>query len=154
MKRVPILAVAVLLLAGYAYAGNFTDNGNGTVTDKKTGLMWQKEDDGNTYNWYVAAGVHDTNYNPTTKSVCGKLTLAGYSDWRLPSNTELRSIVDSSIPEPGPTIDEAYFPRTKSSVYWSSTQDSAAYGTVFRSGNIFIGWRGNLWYIRCVRGGK
>jgi hypothetical protein len=156
MKRVPILAVAVLLLAGYTtYAGNFTDNGNGTVRDTNTGLMWQKEDDGHTYNWYVAAGVYDTKYNPTTKSVCGELTLAGYSDWRLSSNTELMSIVDSSIPEPGPTIDAAHFPRTKSAVYWSSTQGSAAYGTVFRSGNIFVGHKGaNLWYVRCVRGEK
>jgi hypothetical protein len=156
MKRASILAMAVVLLAGYAYAGTFTDNGNGTVTDKNTGLMWQKEDDGNSYNWYVAAGVHDAKYNPTTKSVCGELTLAGYSAWRLPSNAELMSIVDSSIQEPGPTIDAAYFPGTKSSVYWSSsTQEAAALGTVFRSGNIFVGHRGaNIWYVRCVRDGK
>ncbi len=156
MKRAPILAVAVVLLAGYAYAETFTDNGNGTVTDKNTGLMWQKQDDTTGYNWYVAAGVHDATYNPTTKSVCGDLTLAGYSGWRLPSNAELMSLVDDSIPEPGPRVDKAYFPGTKSSVYWSSsTQEAAALGTVFRSGNIFIGHRGaNLWYVRCVRDGK
>ena len=102
MKRAPILAVAVVLLAGYAYAETFTDNGNGTVTDKNTGLMWQKQDDATGYNWYVAAGVHDATYNPTTKSVCGELTLAGYSGWRLPSNAELMSLVDDSIPSPGP----------------------------------------------------
>ncbi len=110
MKRAPILAVALVLLAGCAYAGAFTDNGNGTVTDKNTGLMWQKEDDGARYNWYVAAGLPDAAFNPAAKSVCGGLTLAGYSDWRLPSNAELMSLVDPSVPEPGLPSTRHIFP--------------------------------------------
>ncbi|GAB5417536.1 MAG: hypothetical protein Crog4KO_08080 [Crocinitomicaceae bacterium] len=61
---------------------NFQDNGDGTVSDIATGLMWQKADDGNTYDWENALDYAES------------LTLAGYSDWRLPNMKELHSIVD------------------------------------------------------------
>src|SRR4030043_348563 len=59
---------------------SFTDNSNGTVTDNNTGLMWQKEDDGN---WYFGDQASD---------VCGSLNLGGKGDWRGPPKTESRSI--------------------------------------------------------------
>ena len=37
---------------------SYTDNGNGTVTDNNTGLIWQKQDDGIRYNWYQASGTY------------------------------------------------------------------------------------------------
>ena len=61
---------------------NFVDNGDGTITDSATGLMWQQEDGGNTHNWENAL------------SYCEGLTLANHSDWRLPNAKELHSIVD------------------------------------------------------------
>ncbi len=61
---------------------DFTDNDDETVTDNATGLMWQQNDDGNTRDWENAL------------SYAENLTLAGYSDWRLPSAKELQSIVD------------------------------------------------------------
>jgi len=61
---------------------SYTDNGNGTVTDNNTGLVWQKEDDGATYNWYRATGTYDALYNPNNINVCG-------SFGRLPSKKEL-----------------------------------------------------------------
>jgi hypothetical protein len=61
---------------------NFVDNGDGTVTDLATGLMWQKADDGNARNWETALSYADG------------LNLAGYDDWRLPNAKELQSIVD------------------------------------------------------------
>lgn len=63
---------------------NFVANGNGTITDSATGLMWQQADDGTTRNWENAL------------SYCENLTLASYSDWRLPNAKELHSIVDYS----------------------------------------------------------
>lgn len=62
----------------------FTDNGDGTITDAATGLMWQQADNGNTYDW--ESGL----------SYAEGLTLAGYSDWRMPNAKELQSIVDYS----------------------------------------------------------
>jgi len=61
---------------------NFTDNGDETISDNATGLMWQQSDDGNTLDWENAL------------SYAENLTLGGHSDWRLPNAKELQSIVD------------------------------------------------------------
>jgi Protein of unknown function (DUF1566) len=111
---------------------SYTDNGNGTVTDNNTGLIWQKCSVGQSDNsscsgsatsstWYKASGTYDASYNANSQSVCGDIRVGGYSDWRLPAKKELMSIVNYSIPYPGPTIVTAYFPNTVSSGYWSST---------------------------------
>ncbi len=61
---------------------NFIDNGDGTITDLATGLMWQKKDSGIGLDWQEAL------------SYAENLELAGYTDWRLPNAKELQSIVD------------------------------------------------------------
>lgn len=88
---------------------DFLDNNNGTVTDKATGLMWQKTDDGNTYNWVEALQMAKNS------------KIAGYEDWRLPNTKELQSIVDYDK-ETFPAIDENFFECTnEDSWFWSST---------------------------------
>lgn len=62
----------------------FVDNGDGTITDLATGLMWQKADSGMGMDWQDALEYAEN------------LELAGYSDWRLPNAKELQSIVDYS----------------------------------------------------------
>ena len=62
----------------------FVDNGNGTVSDLATGLMWQQRDDGVGRNWEEALEYAEN------------LELATYTDWRLPNAKELQSIVDYS----------------------------------------------------------
>lgn len=127
---------------------SYTDNGNGTVSDNNTGLTWQKCSMGQTddelcsgtasaYNWYQASGTYDATYNPSSENVCGALERGGYSDWRLPSKKELKSIVDYSIPYPDPTLDTAFFPNTITSFYWSST--TVANGPGFAWGFYFDG---------------
>lgn len=149
---------------------SYTDNanGSGTVTDNNTGLVWQKEDDGNTYNWYQATGTYDTRYNPKSKDVCGSLTLGGHSDWRLPSKKELVSIVDYAIPYPGPTISTAHFSNTKASNYWSSTSYNY-WSATWYADRPHLAWpvhfgirsvensyraRSGRGYVRCVRSGE
>lgn len=61
---------------------NFVDNGDSTISDLATGLMWQKSDDGIARNWEQA---HFYSEN---------LDLASHNDWRLPNAKELQSIVD------------------------------------------------------------
>jgi hypothetical protein len=70
---------------------DFKDNGNGTVTDKATGLMWMKVDSGK-----LKAGKNkDGKLNwQEALSWTQNLKYAGYSDWRLPNVKELQSIVD------------------------------------------------------------
>jgi len=66
-----------------AYGKNdFHDNGDGTITDKATGLVWQKADSGKGMSWQEALAYAEG------------LTLAGHSDWRLPNAKELQSLVD------------------------------------------------------------
>ncbi len=81
-------------------AMSLTDNGDGTVTDNNTGLMWQQQDDGNVYDWYEASGIYDATSNPSSLNVCGSLNLGGHSDWRLPTDKELQGIVDYSLSDP------------------------------------------------------
>ena len=149
---------------------SFTDSGNGTVSDNNTGLIWQKCSVGQnndascsgsavTYNWYKASGTYDASYNSATQNVCGALTLGGSSSWRLPSKKELTSIVDYSIPYPGPTIQQTRFPNTVASYYWSSTTNASypnyAWIVYFYGG--YVGSyvdKGNNYYVRCVRGGQ
>ncbi len=68
----------------------FSDNGDETISDNATELMWMKSDNGSGLNWEEALG-----YAEGTE-------FAGYSDWRLPSVKELHSIVDYSR-SPGTT---------------------------------------------------
>jgi len=63
---------------------NFVDNGDGTISDLATGLMWQQSDDGIARDWENALTYAES------------LNLGGKSDWRLPNAKELQSIIDYS----------------------------------------------------------
>jgi hypothetical protein len=102
---------------------DFTDNGDGTITDNATGLTWSQDDSGTGMNWGDALAwvqqKNDENY-------------LGYSDWRLPNAKELQSIVDYSR-SPDTTGSAAIDPvfnatqitneagRTDYPFYWTST---------------------------------
>jgi len=147
---------------------SYYDNGNGTVTDNNTGLVWQKcsvgqnndticSGDGLKYNWYQAFGTYDATYNTSYQDVCGSLNLGGHTNWRLPTKKELVSIVDYSFQPQGATIKSAYFPNTYMDFYWSSTTDAIgqehAWFLDFFDGHVFIHEkRAAAEYVRCVRG--
>lgn len=63
-------------------SNDFVDNGNGTISDNATGLMWQQDDSVTGYNWSEAL------------TYCESLATASYDDWRLPNVKELQSLVD------------------------------------------------------------
>lgn len=81
-------------------------NGDGTVTDVATGLIWQQQDDA-----IVRTHAEAIIY-------CESLNLAGVSDWRLPNIKELASIIDYR--SDSPAIDVVAFPETRQT-YWSAT---------------------------------
>ncbi|MCA6596410.1 MAG: DUF1566 domain-containing protein [Pseudanabaena sp. M165S2SP1A06QC] len=64
---------------------NFRDNGDGTISDLATGLMWQKEDSHIGMNWKNALVY------------CRQQTTGGFHDWRMPSVKELQTLVDYSV---------------------------------------------------------
>jgi cytochrome c553 len=93
------------------HANAFTSNGDGTVTDDVTGLMWQQQIDYELRPWLGAI------------EYCEDLELAGHDDWHLPNVKEGVSIIDYNRFEP--TIDETFFPNTPSDrFFWLSTSDA------------------------------
>lgn len=69
----------------------YVDNGDGTISDLATGLMWTKGDSGS----YKAGDIADGTMNWEDALAWSEgLDVAGHSDWRLPSAKELQSIVD------------------------------------------------------------
>lgn len=127
----------VRCVRGGQITSSFTDNGNGTVTDAVSTLVWQKQDDATTKKWEQAL------------TYCEGLSLGGFTDWRLPNAKELRSIAGSSN----------YFPNT-GTIYWSSTtcaySTTDAWGVWFSDGFVYGSNKtsiGNI-YVRCVRGGQ
>jgi len=125
---------------------SYTDLGNGVVRDNVTGLEWQKATAPGTYTWQQAIDY------------CNDLVLGGRSDWRLPTIKELSTLVDSSIPYPGPTINTSYFPDTVASGYWSSTpyagSTSYAWAVGFGYGDVLFGNKYGYGCVRAVRGGQ
>ena len=151
----------------------FIDNGDGTVTDKKMGLMWQQKDDNEKRFWDEAI------------EYIKSLNLAGYRDWRLPTCDELMSIVDqegkevltdwddfaSAIndyskrlragevthEEPSPDINEDLFPGTKPHMYWTSSPNMELIPfnemqiVNFDGGHIYHAHKISQLYVRCVR---
>jgi len=130
------------------YAGPqpaYRDNGDGTVTDLNTGLMWQQSDDGTTRTWQEACDYCDGLALPS----------GGYSDWRLPDRRELMSIV--LYGQYNPSISTTYFPDCRSSIYWSSSTiadyPDYAWHVFFDYGYVYSFSKTYHYYVRCVRGG-
>lgn len=93
-------------------ASDYHDNGDGTIVDGSTGLMWQQADSRSTYDWEGALAY------------CEGLELADHDDWRLPNAKELQSIVDYTR-APGVTgtaaIDPIFDITENESYFWTST---------------------------------
>ena len=126
-----------------AQAAQLSDNGNGTVTDSKTGLVWQQGEPG-AKSWGDAL-----NY-------CEGLSLGGADDWRLPNVKELESLTDDT--RFSPALDRTYFPNAATSLYWSSTTGAGytdyAWSVYFYYGYVSYDSKYNTYYVRCVRGGQ
>jgi hypothetical protein len=97
---------------------NFVDNGDGTISDNATGLMWSQNDNGKGLSWQEALAYAESDTN------------AGYEDWRLPNAKELQSIADYS--GVFPAMDTTVFNLTELTnikgqvdypFYWSSTSN-------------------------------
>jgi hypothetical protein len=124
------------------------DNGNGTITDETTGMMWQQE-----------TPKAMTYFNAET--YCGDLTLGGHIDWRLPTITELQTIVDHT--RHLPAINTKYFPGLDNlhlyfissspcndQAFWGG-RHGVTWGVEFDYGHDFIGKKIEKHHFRAVR---
>ncbi len=133
---------------GAPNAESYTNNGDGTVTDNVTGLMWQR-----------ATPAGELTQTQAISS-CTSLNLAGHNDWRLPSTIELLSIVDYTQSQPA--IDGVIFPSTPPQVFVAATpvaSASASFGSSmcsvwvvsFNDGSTDCISATGAGYVRCVR---
>lgn len=136
----PVGGKYVRAVRGGKYGTNdYTDNGDGTITDSSTDLMWAQTDNGEGLEWIDALAYAETS------------ELAGYTDWRLPNIKELQAIVDYSRSPTatddaniGPAIDPLFTVTQITSeagyddypYYWSST--SAYFSTSIPG--YYYGW--------------
>ncbi|TFG48562.1 MAG: DUF1566 domain-containing protein, partial [Candidatus Brocadiia bacterium] len=103
---------------------SYTDQGDGTVTDNVTGLIWQRLD-GGSMDWEDAIAYADL------------LSLAGYQDWRLPTSDELFGILDHS--RHNPALNTTYFPQSEAQYWWTCetrADDSSRVWVVNEGGGI------------------
>jgi hypothetical protein len=158
------------------------DPPDGTFIDLNTGLMWEMklaQDDPlcladeqvdrdvhcvqNRYTWtadydpYPPTGTAFTEFLAELNAGDG---FADETDWRLPTAKELQSLVDYSVPYPGPVVkqDPEGLPgATAPYYYWSSTanayNDGNAWLVSFYDGYVDHDYKGNGFHVRAVRGG-
>jgi hypothetical protein len=138
----PMPNAQVEVTAGAPNLESYSDNGDGTVTDNVTKLVWQQL-------------TPPDDYDQTSaRAYCVGLSLAGHADWRLPSVVELISIVDTG--EYNPSINATIFPGTPAvGFYWSSTPYAgdavSAWGVYFNNGYSDYNDASTAYSVRCVR---
>lgn len=141
-------------------AGQYLDNGDGTVTDIVNGLMWSRCSLGQNYQ-----SGHCTNdpinfltWKEALQAGAANSSYATHDGWRLPNIKELESLVERSCV--APAIDLALFPSTPSTVYWSNTFDRTAVNATagikgliidFRDGSEFVTDVNRYRFVRMVR---
>ena len=154
----------------------FVDNGDGTICDNQTGLMWEKKDaeDGftdltnphdadNGYTWAKFDSDPDgTAFTDFLQKLNSDATndpemvgFADHTDWRLPNIVELQTIVDCSFGFP--CIDPIFGP-TAMAFYWSSTSLASdprlAWFVDFVNGVVSADGKAFDFRVRAVRGGR
>ncbi len=125
------------------YFHSKSENGDIIITDRTTGLIWQK-----TY-------ASDKTWKEAL-SYCENLTYAGYSDWRLPNKNELASLINyekyspaSEFPGDMPSDNEySYFCSSSS---FGAILGGSIYRVNFVKGDIATSNKTNSSYVRCVR---
>ncbi|MCI5133714.1 MAG: DUF1566 domain-containing protein [Candidatus Electrothrix sp. AW2] len=147
----------------------YIDNCNGTITDTETGLMWKRCSEGLSGVNCEEGEAKKYEWNDAMQRF-KKVQYADYSDWRLPTIDELKTLVycsngvkdkDDGECNDGskkPTINQQAFPNTLSNWYWSGSPNADfsdfAWLVSFFNGRSNYAYRGNDYAVRLVRGGQ
>lgn len=149
-------------------ARSFTDSGNGTITDNKTGLTWEKlSDDGTIHDWDSTTTW--INALTTRVNTLNMLNFGGHNDWRLPNLNELRTLLNMGERQPATysIFDTACEEGctvltcscTQSDWYWSSTTYEETHSDAWFI-DFYNGYTDTISksvdnnYVRAVRGGS
>lgn len=147
-------------------APRFTGNGNGTVTDNATGLVWLENANCND----TVAGIEPFSgslswseaivwSNNLADGFCGLSDGSTASQWRLPNLRELQSLIDyKNFDPPLPDGHGTHFSGVQSDFFWSSTTNasdtSSAWIVFFYNGFVYPGDKTEYYYVWPVRGGQ
>ena len=133
---------------------DYVDQGDGTVTHTPTHLMWQRCALGQTWTGSTCSGTASTVTWDAAKLLTS--AFAGRTDWRLPTEEELLSLVDYGGYYPA--INTTLFPNMSSENFWSASAyayDSyGAWVVFFNSGNAYYNYKGYPFQVRLVRAGQ
>lgn len=172
LKTTSLIALMILSCTAGAYeckdsiesttrTENFLDNLDGTLTDLRFGLAWQKCSYGQTWDKSDGRCKGEQKTFPTwsdaiaSQDAINAEKANGHSDWRLPSIKELQSIVERRCRQPA--INDAIFNGTAVGVYWSNTPDPTINPQLggriidFTDGAEFYRSTAPLKYVRHVR---
>lgn len=163
-QSLPVPQAATTLLRDDPY---YVDHGDGTVTDRRTGLQWMRFSLGQEWKDGVYLGEIRKYMKQEALEAAIELNsqggYAGHADWRLPTIEELKTLIYCSSGQPRlwndtgmhclgkyerPTIYQPAFPNTLTCEYWSSTNFWCVY---FNDGIVYSYMYG---YVRLVRGTK
>lgn len=140
MKKVLLPIVFLIVSFECVCASAYSDNGDGTVSDYDTGLMWQQSELATLRTWDEAL------------IYCNGLSLADHNNWRLPNIKELTSIIDKSRRKPSIA---PVFTNVQSTNYWSSSprinNETSVWQVSFLNGYITKTKKTNISFVRCVR---
>ena len=134
------------------------DNGDGTVTDLKTGLMWKQCAEGLSGRDCATGSFIEFNiWQQALQQVQAVNSggFAGFTDWRVPTIKELRSLVEQQCAYPA--INLTRFPNPGSDFVWSS---SAVAGYADDAWGVDFSYGGTYWVslslgqLRLVRSGQ
>ena len=132
----------------------FTDNGDGTVTDNLTGLIWLK--DANCFGTtFFDQAVNNSNW--LADPACGLTDGSNPGDWRLPNVKEFESLLDYGEYDPAVPLGHPFI-NLEVDFYWTSTTWAGGSDVAF---TIYMKWadvggysKYNFFYVWPVRGGQ
>jgi hypothetical protein len=172
-----VLAIALLLGASTAFAEQqcdpasyplstpterFSDNGDGTLTDTRSGMTWMRCALGQTWTGSHCSGQPQQFTWQAAQQAASAMNASGgyanHTDWRMPHIPELAMIVERQCANP--RVNLALFPDTPATYFWTATgrrgpgQENQAYRLSFGPEGAGPDRKDQLHYARLVRTGK